>query len=243
MADPEEYPAEVYRRRRAAAVVGIVVALLLGVWVVGAMASGNSGAVRNTGSGSDGSAALLTSRPSSPANRPSNPPAMSASARASSTSATPSPAAGQPAAAQSPQLTTTPAPPPPPQPCPDTAVAVGAKIGQPHYAVGQRPQFSITITDSGPVPCLRDINRALRELVVTTADGKRLWSSNDCFRDTGEGVQLLQPGQPLSFDLTWAGRMSAPNCAPAGARVAAGNYLLIAHLGGLSSPPTPFSLS
>lgn len=119
---------------------------------------------------------------------------------------------------------------------------MAAQVAQPHYAVGQQPRFAMTITDSSAVPCLRDVNRGLRELVVTTADGKRLWSSNDCYQGSGDGVVLLQPGKPLSFELIWAGRTSAPGCPEQRTRVQAGNYLLVAHLGPLSGPPAPFSL-
>jgi hypothetical protein len=53
---------------------------------------------------------------------------------------------------------------------------------------------------------------------------------------------LLRPGERVDFAVTWARRTSAPGC-PAGRNaVSPGDYLLVARLGGLVSPPTRFRL-
>lgn len=213
--------------------------MILAVWGLAALASDSSGTVHNTANGGSDGSVLLTSRPLP--YRPSNPPPMSVLGRASSTSATTSvepTASGQ--LLPPPPTTTTP---PPPQPCPDRAVTVAAQTDQPAYPAGQRPQFTIAIGTNGPLPCLRDIDRGLRELLVQTTDGRRLWSSNDCYQATGGGVQLLVPGRPLTFHLAWVPRTSAPGCPLHRDPITAGNYVLLAKLGPLTSPPTPFTLT
>lgn len=216
--------------------------MVLAVWGLAALASGSSGTVHNTANGGTDGSVLMTSRPLP--YRPSNPPPASVAARASSTSATSSLAptvSGQPALPAPPPTSAT--PPPPPQPCPDPAVSVAAQVDRPSFPAGQRAQFTIAIGTNGPVPCTRDIDRGLRELLVQTPDGHRLWSSNDCYQATGGGVQLLTPGHQMTFSLTWVPRTSAPGCPLHRDTIPAGNYVLLARLGPITSPPTPFTLT
>lgn len=119
-----------------------------------------------------------------------------------------------------------------------------AQPGKPEYRVGQRPEFRLIVVNTGPLPCFRDLDAALQEVVVLGATGQnRLWSSNDCFTGESDSVRTLAPGERLVFSVVWGGRTSAPGC-PAAARetVDAGNYQLVTKLGNLASPPAPFRL-
>ncbi len=120
---------------------------------------------------------------------------------------------------------------------------VSAEPDRQAYAVGQRPAFRLVVSNGGQVACTRDIGRQLRELVVTAADGARLWSTNDCYfhHPSGE-VHTLQPGERQEFSVTWAGRTSEPGCPRKRDSVQPGGYLLIAKLGALTSPPAPFTI-
>ncbi|GAA3431468.1 hypothetical protein [Kutzneria kofuensis] len=79
---------------------------------------------------------------------------------------------------------------------------------------------------------------------MLTADGNtRLWSSSDCYYQQPPDTRLLQPGEQATFSIAWAGRTSSPNCAPSGALLPAGDYVVVGKLGNLTSRPTPFKLT
>jgi hypothetical protein len=119
-----------------------------------------------------------------------------------------------------------------------------AETGAPAYPVGQQPLLRLVVVNTGPVPCLREVSRSLRELVITTGDGAtRLWSSNDCYAPPGVDTRVLKPGERLSFTVGWAGRTSAPGCPAARDPVPAGHYLVTGKLGRLASPPVPLQLT
>lgn len=212
-------PSTVYWRRRLAAIGAALVTLLLIVWIVGMFSS-------------DGEASQPTNAAAASSSNP--PPSMSESAAASSSSTTPPP---------SPTSETPPPPPPgPPQPCPDDVIGVTAKANKPFYTLGDQPELSMDITNTGPVPCIRDIGRQHRELTVLTADGATvLWSSNHCLNAVGTETRVLQPKETFNYGTKWAGSTSKEGCG-AHTRVGAGDYLLVAKLAGKASSPVVFRL-
>lgn len=241
-------PPAVYWRRRGLAAAVCVVAVLLLAWIIGGLVgSADEHPVRGTAASQD----LVVAAPSSPAS--------SARAAAQSSTRAPSPTAsgGPTAHAESTGPATptgpaapgtsrapAPAPPPaPPRPCPDEVIKVVAKPDAESYRVGDRPLLRLLVVNSGDVPCTRDVSRKLRELVITTADGKRLWSSNDCYPAVERDKRTLAPGQTLRFSLNWAGRTSAPGCPLERETVEPGTYRLIGNLGKLTSPPTALTLT
>jgi hypothetical protein len=120
---------------------------------------------------------------------------------------------------------------------------VTAETELPSYQVGQHPLFRLLITNVSAVACYRDVSRGIRELVITTPDGSRVWSSNDCFAPPGEEIRLIQPGEKLLFTLNWAGRTSAPGCPSRRRAVPAGVYLLFGKLGAVAGAPVPLVLT
>jgi hypothetical protein len=224
MIDPSgPLPPAIYWRRRVLAVAASVVAVVLLAWIIGQLVDGTEEQPVQD-------ASARASQP--PSSRPSAP---SSSPGAPSSTAAPAPVVAIPAP---------PLPSQPPQACPDAVIAVLAQTDQPGYRVGQRPLLRLVIANSGQVACLRDVSRSLRELVITTPDGaKRLWSSNDCFSPPGGDTRLIQPGEQLTFTVTWAGRTSAPGCPSRRRTVPAGSYLVTGKLGALAGAPVPILLT
>ena len=222
-------PPSVYWRRRVLAGMVCVLAVVLLTWLVGALVgSADDQPVRGTSG-----ARKLSGPPSSP------PPPTHPATPSSTPSSTPSPATSL---ATSPAPTTSAAP-PRLRSCPDKVIEVVAQPGARSYRVGAQPLLRLTIRNTGAVPCTRDVSRKLRELVITTANGrKRLWSSNDCYAPSEVDRRTLLPGKPLTFSLNWAGRTSSPGCPVQRTRVEAGKYRLTASLAHLQSPPAPLLL-
>lgn len=205
-----------YWRRRIAAIGAGLATLLLVIWIVGVF-------------GSDDETAQPTNAAAASSSNP--PPSMSEAAAASSSSTTPPPPPAQ----------TTP-PPGPPQPCPDDVIGVVAKADKPVYKIGDQPGLSMNVVNNGPVPCIKDIGRQHRELVVLTADGATaLWSSNHCLSAVGNEVRVMQPKEAFNYGTKWVGSTSRAGCG-AHTKVGPGDYLLVAKLAGKASSPVVFRL-
>ncbi|WP_093156517.1 hypothetical protein [Saccharopolyspora antimicrobica] len=131
---------------------------------------------------------------------------------------------------------------PPPQ-CPDEAVRVVAEVARPEFRAGDKVPMSIVITNAGDRPCVRDTNRMLRELTVTSQAGKHVWSSNDCYAESTNERPLLQPGQSVRNDVEWSGLTSTPDCGPEQTKATEGLYRLVARLASLNSAPVEFRLT
>ncbi|MBM7771471.1 hypothetical protein JOD54_001675 [Actinokineospora baliensis] len=214
----EPLPRAVYLRRRAVAIAGAIAGVVVLTWIISAFIGEEEGLG-------------LAATPSSA------PPPTPTTAPSSSTAPPATPAPAAPAAPVAP-------PPPPPDPnvpCPDAAIAVAAEIDPPTFRSGSRPELRVVITNTGAVPCTRDIGRAQRELLITSGP-TRLWSSNDCTPANGAEPTILAPAQRTTFDVKWAGRTSAPGCPTRRATVEPGTYAVTARLGTLTSPPVPFTI-
>jgi hypothetical protein len=244
-------PRSVYWRRRAIAAAACVLAVVLLAWIIGALVgSADEHPVR--GSGDSRQLAAAPSSPS-PSDRRSESPSASASASAGPTAsptAAPTSSAvpiGSPTTKPAPKPTAKPtpkAPPGPPKACANEVIRVAARPGAASYRVGERPLLRLVVVNVGKLPCIRDLSRKLREIVVTTADGKqRLWSSNDCYGPPGTDRRTLAPGRPVEFTLNWAGRTSAPGCPLQRKTVSPGRYRVIGKLGALTGAPTPLTLT
>jgi hypothetical protein len=73
-----------------------------------------------------------------------------------------------------------------------------------------------------------------------------VWDGNDCAQAARPQpkMQVLEPGKPVVFPLTWAGRGSAPGCSATNrAALPAGTYQLIGKLGRLTSGAAQFTLT
>jgi hypothetical protein len=119
---------------------------------------------------------------------------------------------------------------------------VTVTTGRPSYPVGSRPVLTLHVTNTGPVPCVRDVSHQLRTIEVLRA-GKPVWASDDCYSPHTDEVHTLAAGQTLSYGVRWAGRTAAPGCPVERTTVPAGSYQVIGKLGKLVSPPVPLLLT
>ena len=118
-----------------------------------------------------------------------------------------------------------------------------ATSNAPSFAVGSTPILGMTVTNTGAVACQRDVSGTLQTFTVLAADGSRVWSTGDCFPGEGTEVRELTPGQTVKYTVKWSGTSSAPGCTGDRAPVPAGDYSVVAQLGGLASQPAAFAMT
>ncbi|HZB51789.1 MAG TPA: hypothetical protein VE547_22050 [Mycobacteriales bacterium] len=237
-------PASVYWRRRALALVAVLMAVLL-LWAV--WPGGGDGGERR-----EASAVSPTDDPSGTpgalaATPPANDPGRAGGSGTSGTSAgtgggTGSAVAGGPSTQTQPRATpTTPRAAPPTAPCADRSLQLRVVPERPTYRVGTMPVIDLVVRNVSEAACHRDLGPAQQEVLLF--DGpRRLWSSNDCYPGGTRDVQVLQPGDSASFSVTWSGLSSQPRCAGVRTRLPAGDYQLLARLGTLTSSRAPLGL-
>ncbi len=188
------------------------------------------------GDGSDprSAAAETTAAPSSESPAPAAPTSSAAAAPGQT------PASGVPTS--SPSLTA-PVPVPVGGFCPDENIAVYLQM-DPTVRVGDEPKFTVVTTNVGLTNCTRDVGKRMQQVVVSTLDGKRLWSNFDCAKEEGEAFQQLQPSERVTFEITWGGKTSAPGaCTPEERKsVGPGDYFAYAQVGTKRGPNVPFAI-
>ncbi len=250
-----------YWRRRIAALVAVVLAVIVFFWVTARIfggddapasaatktsSSADAGSSASEGDGSSGSDASTSGASGSGVSGSAAAASGASDASASGaqqpseptprTSAEPAPAT-EPAPAPAP-----PAPPAAPAVCEAAQIVVQAGIATSPIRSGDKPTLVLSVTNAGGTECLRNLNAANQELLVYAADGTRLWSSNDCYPESSDDTRLLAPGQKVDFSLVWAGKTSSPGCSTPRQTLGAGSYLLEAVQDGVVSERVPFTI-
>ncbi len=109
-------------------------------------------------------------------------------------------------------------------------------------AVGTKPTFELVVRNTSRVPCVRELDTELQEIVLLDGGGTRLWGSNDCFPEAGPDTRRLAPGAAVSFSMVWGGLTSEPTCTAARGTPAPGSYLLRGRLDTETSPDPAITL-
>lgn len=167
--------------------------------------------------------------------------ALTGSSTPTSAEATPTPAAS---GAVDPAVPATPAPAVPAEPvaCPDSVIVVEASTDASTYQVGEEPRLTLAITNTGDVPCIRDVGPKANELEITSG-GYHVWSSDDCDASGKSKETVLEPGQKFASSITWTGRLTQKGCPDGeGAKAKAGRYDVQGRNGKVRSEQTPFAL-
>lgn len=126
--------------------------------------------------------------------------------------------------------------------CAAAQLALAIAPGAESFPEGVDPTFEVTVTNSGPEPCLVDVGEGQREIVITSGED-RVWSSRDCTpADAPARTLLLVGGQSDVTQLGWPRQRSAPGCAGDLPVPGAGTYSVTVAAGGAMSPAAVFGL-
>jgi hypothetical protein len=215
---PEE--PSTYWRRRAAVVVGLLVALWLAWWLVQtAFGSGDEPAVAEPSASPSFGLSL------SPSADPTASPAPTASAQ-------PEPSASD-AASASPSATAA--------QCADSDLSVVVAPASTSLAVGEGTSLTMTVTNDGNAACSRDVGPGANEIRVTSGS-VLVWSSDFCNPSDTKRQEVLQPGGEFTTSVTWPGTITQKSCPSDQPLAQPGTYRTIARNGSIESEPVTFTI-
>jgi hypothetical protein len=127
-------------------------------------------------------------------------------------------------------------------PCADAMLSLQVRAPA-SVAVGSKATFDLVVTNTSPVPCVRSLDKTLREIVLLDPDGNHVWGSNDCYPDSRTDSRTLAPAEVVSFPVGWDGLGSEPTCTAPRLSAAAGSYLLRGRLDTLIGADVPVTLT
>ncbi len=125
--------------------------------------------------------------------------------------------------------------------CVPSAIRVEAATDAATYEPGRRPVLTLVVTNSGSVPCLRNLGQGAVSLTVTSG-GVRTWSSEDCAPGGPLGPKLMPPGQRVTQAVSWTRLTSKVGCPPGLPSATPGTYDLVATNSTIASQPVRFIL-
>jgi hypothetical protein len=135
-----------------------------------------------------------------------------------------------------------PARPTPGGPCTDDMITVRVRAPA-RVASGSKPTFELVVRNISDVPCVRDLDKELQELVLLGADGDRVWGSNDCFPEESDDRRTLRPDAGAAFEIVWGGLTSEPTCRAERTAPSPGDYVLRGRLDATTSEDRPVRIT
>lgn len=214
---PEE--PSTYWRRRAAVIVGLLVVLWLGWWLLQAAFGSNDEQAAEAPSPSPSFGLTMSPAPDGEPTGAGDPSADP------SASASPSPSPSPSASAD----------------CVDSDIEVAAAPASAATTVGGGMALTLTVTNTGSAACNRDVGAGANELRVTSGS-VLVWSSDFCNPSKATDVQVLEPGKPFTTSATWPGTITEEGCPANQPQAQAGGYNVTARNGALESGPVPFAV-
>ncbi len=128
--------------------------------------------------------------------------------------------------------------------CADNELAVNPVPATTNLKRGASVQVELKIKNSSSRACSRDVGADPQELYIDQGAFK-YWSSDTCSSAKGSDVRQLQPGEELTYKVTWNGRQSS-KCtggSPSGPNPPPGQFQLRARLGTLLSNPVTLTIT
>lgn len=99
------------------------------------------------------------------------------------------------------------------------------------------------VASNSDTSCLRDVGGTQNELRITSASGKRIWSSDDCNPGGAAKVRPISKSAPYAVTVEWNGKISKPGCSGAQPEAPSGSYVIVARNGDVKSQPEPITLN
>jgi hypothetical protein len=215
---PEE--PSTYWRRRAAVIVGLLVVLWLGWWLLQAAFGSNDEPTSAAPSESPSFGLTMSPSPEGEPTKADVDPSASAEPSAS-TSPSPSPSASAD--------------------CVDADITVAASTAGGTTTVGGGMALTLTVTNTGSAACNRDVGAGANELRITSGS-VLVWSSDFCNPSKAADVQALEPGKPFTTSVTWPGTVTQKSCPANPPQAQAGGYKVVARNGAVESEPVAFAV-
>ena len=125
-------------------------------------------------------------------------------------------------------------------PCADTDITVSVTTDQQTYSVGGPVEFVMKISNTGTVPCVRDVGTLANTFVITSG-GFDVWNSDACSSGDESQEEEIPAGEAFAVKGTWDGTVTANGCENA-TPAEAGAYQVEASNGDVVSEPVTFSL-
>ena len=215
---PEE--PSTYWRRRAAVIVGLLVVLWLGWWLLQAAFGSSDEPSAEAPSPTPSFGLTMSASPDGEPTQGAVDPSASGSPAATD-SASPSPSASAS--------------------CLDSDITVTAATASASTSVGGGMALTLTVTNTGSQACNRDVGAGANELRITSGS-VLVWSSDFCNPSDATDLQALAPGTPFTTSVTWPGTVTAQGCPADQPQAQAGSYKVVARNGAVESEAVSFTV-
>ena len=127
--------------------------------------------------------------------------------------------------------------------CDINDLRVSALSEQPSYAEGEQPVFYMEVFNPTDTDCVVELDDdTLRFEVYNMATNQRIWADTDCSPAVVTGSQTFAAGDKRTFQARWSGSGSQPGQCSERQPVAPGSYYLHTVIGENASAPAPFNL-
>ena len=107
--------------------------------------------------------------------------------------------------------------------------------------VGGGMGLTLTVTNTGSAACNRDVGAGANELRITSGS-VLVWSSDFCNPSKAKDVQALEPGKPFTTSATWPGTVTQKGCPANQPQAQAGGYKVVARNAAIESEPVAFAV-
>ena len=128
--------------------------------------------------------------------------------------------------------------------CADSEIALTPVPSATTLKRGATIEIQLKIKNNSARTCARDVGADPQELYLDQG-ARKYWSSDTCSTAKGSDVRQLQPGEELSYKVTWNGRQSS-SCAggsASGPNPPPGQFQLRGRLGSLYSQPVAITIA